>query len=276
LVIFTTPRIAPISPSNIRHVFQIGHTLADAARLLAKHWLAIVVAFALLRMMPRVILGEDMDAGLRGDNHSLIWNMLRPLGEVWASFAAKQLMELPNYIFKAVAVVILLRDGTRPKYFGLWPTLTLSLLFFACGMLADAQRLLFNSPASLSVLLYLLQLILLLATALSGPAAADELRRPLPALWRSVQLATNGPFRIIVLLLIMAALIWLSQAAERLMLTAMPVTDGNWFDWLTTIFQEIISGFYLPFTAAVSVAAFLHLRRRHDGDKPEDTAAIFD
>jgi hypothetical protein len=276
LATFITPRIAPISPSDTRHSFHVGRTLSDALRLLAKNWIAIVVAFAVLRMMPRVIFGEDMDAGLLGDNRSLIWDMLTPLGDIWSGFAARQVMEVPDYLFEAVATVILLRDGTRPKWFGLLPALTLSILFFIFVMLADAQPLLFNWPAPVSVLLYLLLIILILATALSGPAAADELRGPVPALWRSVQLVAKGPFRLIVLLLIIAALIWLSQAAERLLLTAIPVTDGNWFDWLTTMFQEIISGFYLPFEVAILVVAFLHLRRRHDGDKPEDTAAIFD
>jgi hypothetical protein len=271
-----TPRIALISRSDTRHVFQVGRTLADALRLLSKHWLAIVLAFCVLRMMPRVILGEDMDAGLLGNNQSLIWDMLAPLGEAWAGFAAKQIMDLPDYLFGVIAIVILLRDGVRPKWFGLWPALVLGALFFVCSMLTAAQPLLFNLPAPLNLLLYLSLFILLIFISLSSAAAADELRGPVTALWRSAQLVSKGPFRLMLLILVLMALIWLSQEAEKLLLTAIPVRDGNWFDWLTTMFQEIISGFYLPFEAAIIVAAFLHLRRRHDSDKPEELAAIFD
>jgi hypothetical protein len=260
----------------MRHVFQVGRTLQDALRLLAKHWFAVVLAFVLLRMMPRVIFGEDMDAGLLGDNRSLIWDMLAPLGEVWAGFAAKHIMELPDYVFGAVTTMILLRDGVRSKWFGLFPTLILVMLFFACFMLVDAQPLLFGLSTPFKLLLYSLLIILVVLTILSVAVAADELRAPVPALWRSAQLVTKGPFRLILLLLIIVVLAWLSEAAEGLLLKAIPVTDGNWFDWFTTMLQEIISGFYLPFEAAIAVAAFLHLRRRHDVDKPEDMAAIFD
>jgi hypothetical protein len=244
--------------------------------LLARHWWALTLAFMLLRMLPRVIIGEDMDAGLVGNGYSFVAQLLQPLGDVWGTFAATQLMDAFDYLFSAVATVILLRDGVRLKWYGLLPGLALTLLFFALLLISEAIPLLYQMTTLAHVSLYLLLLVFALATALSGVAATDELRAPAAAVVRSVKLAGKGPFRLLLLLLVVMLLVFLSQQAERLLLTAIPVTDGNWFDWLTTVFQEIISGFYLPFEVAIMVAAFLHLRRRYDGDKPEDTAAIFD
>ncbi len=227
-------------------------------------------------MLPRVIIGEDMDAGLVGNNYSFVAQLLHPLGNVWGTFAATQLMDVFDYLFTAVATVILLRDGVRSKWHGLLPGLALALLLFALLLITQAQPLLYQIPTVAHVSFYLFMTLIALATAVSGPAATDELRAPVSAVVRSVQLARKGPFRLLLLLLVITVLVFLSQQAERLLLTAIPVTDGNWFDWLTTVFQEIISGFYLPFEAAMMVAAFLHLRRRHDGDRPEELAAIFD
>lgn len=230
----------------------------------------------LLRMLPRVIIGEDMDAGLVGNGYSFVAQMLQPLGDVWGTFAATQLMDAFDYLFSAVATVILLRDGVRSKWYGLLPVLALTLLVFAVQLITGALPVLYQMSPLAHVLLYVLLLVVVLATGLSGPAATDELRAPVSAVVRSVQLAGKGPFRLLLLLLIIMLLVVLSKLAERLLLTAIPVTDGNWFDWLTTVIQEIISGFYLPFSTAIMAAAFLHLRRRHDGDKPEELAAIFD
>jgi hypothetical protein len=276
LAIFITPRTAPISPSKSRHPFQIGRTLGDAGRLLAKHWAPLLIAFVLLRMLPRVILGEDMDAGLVGNGRSFVAEMLQPLGDIWSNFTAKQIMEVPDYTFTAVATIVLLRDGRRPKWFGLMPTLMISLFLFALLLMIDVQPLLFELPPLATIPLLLLMLPIVLAVSMANAAAADERRWPVSAIGRSIALALKGPFRLMVLFLVMGILLWLSQTAEELMLKAIPVTDANWFDWATTMFQECISGFYLPFEAAITVAAFLHLRRRADGEKPEDTAAIFD
>jgi hypothetical protein len=230
----------------------------------------------LLRMLPRVLIGEDMDAGFVGNGRSFTAQLLQPLGDIWGTFAAGQMMDAFDYLFSAVATVIVLRDGKRAEYFGLLPGLALTVLFFALVLITEALPLLYQMRTLAHVSLYLLLIVFALATALSGAAATDELRGPAPAVARSIQLAGKGPFRLLLLLLVVAVLVFLSQQAERLLLTAIPVTDGSWFDWFTTVIQEIISGFYLPFEAAIMVAAFLHLRRRHDGDNPEDTAAIFD
>jgi hypothetical protein len=276
LAIFTIPRSVVIFPSEARSPFYIGRTLGDAGRLLTRHWLSLLMAFLLLRMLPRVIIGEDMDAGLVGNGRSFVAELLEPLGEVWGNFVAVQIMDVPDYLFGAAATVILLRDAIRPKWFGLLPALLLALLWFAMMLIVEVQPLLFELPSFGSGLLLLFLLPIYLMLSVSDAAAVAEYRWPVSAFGRSIKLVRKGPFRLLVLLMVVGLLYIVSDMAESLLLTAIPVTDANWFDWVTTMLQECISGFYLPFGSAILVAAFLHLRRRHDGDKPEDTAAIFD
>jgi hypothetical protein len=235
------------------------------------------MAFVLLRMLPRVIIGEDMDAGLLGTGASYSYDLLIQLGELWGDFVARKIMDIPDMIFVAAAIAILLRDGTRPKWFGLCRALQIGLLFECCAIGLEALPLLGVTPPPLAYTFGGLILILLVIfICLSDAAAADEKLWPVAAIVRSAQLARKGFFRLLVLFAVVMGLYWLSKAAEDLMLGAIPVTDANLLDWVTTVLQECISGFYLPFQAAIFVAAFLHLRRRVDGDKPQETAAIFD
>jgi hypothetical protein len=276
LAIFIIVRIVTIFPFNINSGFHVGRTLTNAVQLITASWLALCVAFALARMLPRVILGEDMDAGLFGNGHSLMADMLQILGDRWGNFAAKQIMLLPNYIFMSVAICILLNGHQRIKYASLAPTLMISILLYILNMASEMQSLLFDMSLMLSMMWYVLFLMLSVVICFSQATAAAEWRWPPSAVYRSIQLARKNYFRLSILSLCIQLLVYASQKAENLMLTAVPVIDANWFDWLTTMLQECISGFYLPFEAAILVAAFLQLRRCHDGEKPDDTAAIFD
>jgi hypothetical protein len=277
LDIFITPRIAPISPSDLRHPFHIGRTLGDAGRLITRHWQALLIAFMCLRMSPRVLIGEDMDAGWSGNGKSYAYDLLIQLGTAWGDFVARKIMDIPDMIFIAAAIAILLRDGARPKWFGFWRALLIGVLFELGAYGIEALPLLGASPAPwLNIFFMLILIPLVICVCLSDVAAADESLWPVAAIVRSTRLARQGFFRLLVLLGVVGGLYWLSKAAEDLMLGAIPVTDGNLLDWATTVLQECISGFYLPFQAAIFVAAYVHLRRRVDGDRPEDTAAIFD
>jgi hypothetical protein len=257
-----------------RYPFQVGLTLSDALRLLSQHWVAIVSAFILLRALPRVVIGEDMDAGLLGDNYSIIANLLAPLNADTANLIAEKIMSVPNILFQAAAVVILLdiAKGARRLRFSL--ALLVGLIYAAVETAFDATVV--ELPYIPKIMAYIAILIFFLAFALSDCAAASEKLWPHKAFMRSVQLARRGAFRLLVLVVVVMAIYLLSEYAEDLLLTAIPVTDATWFDWFTTIIQEIISGFYLPFSAAIFVSAFLHLRLRRDGEKPQDVAAVFD
>jgi hypothetical protein len=228
-------------------------------------------------MMPRVLIGEDMDAGLLGDGQSLMALWLRPLGVTWGSFAARQIMLVPDTFFLSAAVVILLRTSNRPAWHNFQQVLLIQLLYFCLFAFEAALPLLAElQPIVLYGISYLLILPIVITTYLADAVAGDEARWPLSAFVRSAQLVRRGPFRLLALYIVVNMLHMLCAHAEQVLLTAVPVIDASWFDWATTMFQECLSGLYLPFVSAITVAAFLHLRRRHDGDKPEETAAIFD
>jgi hypothetical protein len=236
------------------------------------------MAFLCLRMLPRVLIGEDMDAGLFGNGKSYFYDVLIHLGEIWGDFAARKIMDVPDIIFIAAATAILLRDDRRPKWFGFWRALLIGGVVLFCTLAFEAMPLLLGATPFqwLYTIASIILILLAIFLSLADVAAADESLWPLAAVSRSARLARQGFFRLLVLLAIAFGLYWLCDTAEDLMLNAIPVTDANLLDWATTVLQECISGFYLPFQAAILVAAFLHLRRRVDGDKPQEMAAIFD
>ncbi len=246
--------------------------------MLGKHWWPLLIAFAALRVLPRVIIGEDLDAGLLGNDHSFLWDMLRPLGDAYANVVSKQLMDVPDSIYSAAAVTLVLHDSRRSRWHGFGQVLLLMLLFqalmLALQLVPDS---LFAMSGLIKAVLFLFVVLpAIILTFVCDAAAADERRWPLSAIGRSIELARQAPFRLLILFIVIVLLMALAKGAEALLLQAIPVTDASWFDWVTTVFQECLSGFYLPFQAAITVAAFLHLRRRHEGEKPEETAAIFD
>ena len=252
--------------------------LGDAWALVLQAWKPVLIAFATVRVLPRVVGGEDLDDGLTGNGVSILARLARGLGV--PRDGPSYFMDAFNLLFAAIAIALLLRAGGWLRE-GVGKATLFGLQMLLAGWLALAlfAELLIRSTISyslISMIFILLPAVVQWLMLVATPTAVAE-RKLLPAaMLRGLQLWRQAPIRLAFLLLLVLLLERISSYAESLFLKAFVVQDATLFDWVTTIAQEFVSGAHLPLNAAIMVAAWQHLRRRADGVPVQETAAIFD
>jgi hypothetical protein len=271
-----------------KNSFRIGSCFALALRLLRRHWRKLLWLYAVLMLVPHVILGELSDTeseplfglfnGRFGDTDSMGQQLL---GYSW---------DIPTALFYASALATMLFPDAKPWRTAIrtLPTIVLGLTgpaaIFA-GLSGLTMLLLTNTNGLTPVLLLALQianyvlyaLYFVLAVYLFiACAAATERPNPLQAAARSYGLVRPSWFRVLILAAFVGLCSMAAQYGERVLLETFQTPDGTAFDWMTTVIQEILRSGYRFFEVALEVAACQLLVLEREGPSPATTAAVFD